>query len=130
MEGQRIRIKLKAYEHAMLDRTTDDIVKTARRTGARVIGPIPLPTKRSVYTVLRSPHVNKKSREQFEIRIHKRLIDLTHTTQQTIDDLTKLVLPEVCRYWPLPLPVVALKMIVELLFSSNPSQISVSPMVA
>ena len=93
MEGQRIRIKLKAYEHAMLDRTTHDIVNAARRTGAHVIGPIPLPTRRSVYTVLRSPHVNKKSREQFEIRIHKRLIDLTHTTQQTIDDLTKLVLP-------------------------------------
>ena len=93
MEGQRIRIKLKAYEHAMLDRTTHDIVNAAKRTGAHVIGPIPLPTKRSVYTVLRSPHVNKKSREQFEIRIHKRLIDLTHTTQQTIDDLTKLVLP-------------------------------------
>jgi len=93
MEGQRIRIKLKAYEHAMLDRTTNDIVNAARRTGAHVIGPIPLPTRRSVYTVLRSPHVNKKSREQFEIRIHKRLIDLTHTTQQTIDDLTKLVLP-------------------------------------
>jgi small subunit ribosomal protein S10 len=93
MEGQRIRIKLKAYEHAMLDRTTNDIVNAARRTGARVIGPIPLPTRRSIYTVLRSPHVNKKSREQFEIRVHKRLIDLTHTTQQTIDDLTKLVLP-------------------------------------
>jgi small subunit ribosomal protein S10 len=93
LEGQRIRIKLKAYEHAMLDRTTNDIVNAAKRTGAHVIGPIPLPTKRSVYTVLRSPHVNKKSREQFEIRIHKRLIDLTHTTQQTIDDLTKLVLP-------------------------------------
>ncbi len=93
MEGQKIRIKLKAYEHAMLDRTTNDIVNAARRTGARVIGPIPLPTRRSIYTVLRSPHVNKKSREQFEIRIHKRLIDLTHTTQQTIDDLTKLVLP-------------------------------------
>ena len=87
---KKIRIKLKAYEHATLDRTTD---KTAKRTGARVRGPIPLPTRRSVYTVLRSPHVNKKSREQFEIRIHKRLIDLTHTTQQTIDDLTKLVLP-------------------------------------
>ena len=93
MEGQRIRIKLKAYEHAMLDRTTSDIVNAAKRTGAHVIGPIPLPTRRSVYTVLRSPHVNKKSREQFEIRVHKRLIDLTHTTQQTIDDLTKLVLP-------------------------------------
>lgn len=93
MDGQRIRIKLKAYEHAMLDRTTSDIVNAARRTGAHVIGPIPLPTRRSVYTVLRSPHVNKKSREQFEIRVHKRLIDLTHTTQQTIDDLTKLVLP-------------------------------------
>jgi small subunit ribosomal protein S10 len=93
MNHQKIRIKLKAYEHATLDRTTDDIVKTAKRTGAQVSGPIPLPTRRSVYTVLRSPHVNKKSREQFEIRIHKRLIDLTHTTQQTIDDLTKLVLP-------------------------------------
>ncbi len=93
MEGQRIRIKLRAYEHATLDRTTSDIVNAAKRTGAHVIGPIPLPTKRTVYTVLRSPHVNKKSREQFEIRIHKRLIDLTHTTQQTIDDLTKLVLP-------------------------------------
>ncbi len=90
MEGQRIRIKLKAYEHAMLDRTTDDIVKTARRTGARVIGPIPLPTRRSVYTVLRSPHVNKKSREQFEIRTHKRMLDIVDPTPQTVDALMKL----------------------------------------
>ena len=93
MEGQRIRIKLKAYEHATLDRTTDDIVRTARRTGARVIGPIPLPTRRSVYTVLRSPHVNKKSREQFEIRTHKRLIDIFEPTPQTVDALMKLDLP-------------------------------------
>ena len=93
MNYQKIRIRLKAYEHSTLDRTADEIVKTAKRTGAQVQGPVPLPTRRSVYTVLRSPHVNKKSREQFEIRIHKRLIDLTHTTQQTIDDLTKLVLP-------------------------------------
>ena len=74
----------------MLDRTTDDIVKTAKRTGARVIGPIPLPTRRSVYTVLRSPHVNKKSREQFEIRTHKRLLDIIDPTPQTVDALMKL----------------------------------------
>jgi len=93
MANQRIRINLKAFDHRLIDQSAREIVDTARRTGAQVRGPIPLPTKRSVYTVLRSPHVNKKSREQFEIRVHKRLIDLTHTTQQTIDDLTKLVLP-------------------------------------
>ena len=93
MDGQKIRIKLKAYEHSMLDRSAEEIVKTARRTGAEVSGPIPLPTKRTVYTVLRSPHVNKKSREQFEIRVHKRLIYLTNVTSKAVDALQKLDLP-------------------------------------
>jgi len=93
MVNEKIRIRLKAFDYRILDTSTNEIVDTARRTGARVVGPIPLPTHISRYTVNRSPHVDKKSREQFEIRIHKRLIDLTHTTQQTIDDLTKLVLP-------------------------------------
>lgn len=93
MDGQRIRIRLKAYEHSMLDRSAEEIVRTARRTGAEVFGPIPLPTKRSVYTVLRSPHVNKKSREQFEIRVHKRLIWITNVTPKAVDALQKLDLP-------------------------------------
>jgi small subunit ribosomal protein S10 len=93
LDGQRIRIKLKAYEHSTLDRSAEEIVKTARRTGAEVSGPIPLPTKRTVYTVLRSPHVNKKSREQFEIRVHKRLIYLTNVTAKAVDALQKLDLP-------------------------------------
>ena len=93
MDGQKIRIRLKAYEHSMLDRSAEEIVKTARRTGAEVSGPIPLPTKRTVYTVLRSPHVNKKSREQFEIRVHKRLIYLTNVTTKAVDALQKLDLP-------------------------------------
>ncbi len=93
MDGQKIRIRLKAYEHSMLDRSAEEIVKTARRTGADVSGPIPLPTKRTVYTVLRSPHVNKKSREQFEIRVHKRLIYLTNVTSKAVDALQKLDLP-------------------------------------
>lgn len=93
MDGQRIRIKLKAYEHSTLDRSAEEIVKTARRTGAEVSGPIPLPTKRTVYTVLRSPHVNKKSREQFEIRVHKRLIYITNVTAKAVDALQKLDLP-------------------------------------
>ncbi|HEY5133023.1 MAG TPA: 30S ribosomal protein S10 [Candidatus Krumholzibacteriaceae bacterium] len=93
MDGQKIRIKLKAYEHSTLDRSAEEIVKTARRTGAEVSGPIPLPTKRTVYTVLRSPHVNKKSREQFEIRVHKRLIYLTNVTSKAVDALQKLDLP-------------------------------------
>jgi len=91
--GQKIRIRLKAYDHVMLDRSTGEIVRAAKRTGARVLGPIPLPTKRSIYTVLRSPHVDKKSREQFETRIHKRLIDIEDTTPQTIDSLMRLDLP-------------------------------------
>ena len=93
MDGQKIRIKLKAYEHSTLDRSAEEIVKTARRTGADVSGPIPLPTRRTVYTVLRSPHVNKKSREQFEIRVHKRLIYLTNVTSKAVDALQKLDLP-------------------------------------
>ncbi len=93
MDGQRIRIRLKAYEHSTLDRSAEEIVRTARRTGAEVSGPIPLPTKRTVYTVLRSPHVNKKSREQFEIRVHKRLIYLTNVTPKAVDALQKLDLP-------------------------------------
>jgi len=90
---QRIRIRLKSYDHAMLDRSAAEIVRTAKRTGAKISGPVPLPTKRSVYTVLRSPHVDKKSREQFEIRVHKRLIDIVESTQDTIDALMKLELP-------------------------------------
>jgi small subunit ribosomal protein S10 len=90
---QRIRIKLKAYDHRMLDMSTSEIVAAAQRTGARVSGPIPLPTRRSVYTVLRSPHVDKKSREQFEIRVHKRMIDIINPTAQTVDALMRLDLP-------------------------------------
>ncbi len=93
MPGEKIRIRLKAYDHVMLDRSAKEIVRAAKRTGAKVLGPIPLPTKRSVYTVLRSPHVDKKSREQFETRIHKRLIDIEDTTPQTVDSLMKLDLP-------------------------------------
>lgn len=93
MPSQRIRIRLKAYDHVMLDRSAGEIVRAAKRTGARVLGPIPLPTKRSIYTVLRSPHVDKKSREQFETRIHKRLVDIEDTTPQTVDSLMRLDLP-------------------------------------
>ena len=93
MPGQKIRIRLKAYDHATLDRSTDEIVKTVKRTGARISGPIPLPTRRSIYTVLRSPNIDKKSREQFETRIHKRLIDIYDSTSQTVDSLMKLDLP-------------------------------------
>jgi len=91
--GQKIRIKLKAYDHASLDRSSDEIVRTAKRTGARISGPVPLPTRRSIYTVLRSPHIDKKSREQFETRIHKRLIDIYDSNPQTVDSLMKLDLP-------------------------------------
>lgn len=92
-ESQKIRIRLKAYDHRVLDQSTSEIVDTCRRTGAKVTGPIPLPTSRSVITVLRSPHVDKKSREQFEIRTHKRLIDIIEPTTQTVDALMKLDLP-------------------------------------
>ncbi len=86
----KIRIRLKAYDYRLLDQSASEIVDTARRTGARVAGPIPLPTKISRYTVLRGPHVDKKSREQFEIRTHKRLLDILEPTQQTLDALMKL----------------------------------------
>ena len=92
-QGQRIRIRLRSYDHAILDKSAGEIVATAKRTGARTAGPIPLPTARTVYTVLRSPHVDKKSREQFEIRVHKRLIDIMKPTPQTVDALQKLDLP-------------------------------------
>jgi len=91
--GQKIRIKLKAYDHRLIDKSTDKIIRTAKATGAAISGPVPLPTKRSLYTVLRSPHVDKKSREQFETRIHKRLIDILNSTPKTIDALMKLELP-------------------------------------
>ena len=87
---KKIRIRLKAYDPRLLDKTTADIVDTAKRTGARVIGPIPIPTRRELYTVLRSPHVNKKSREQFEIRTHIRLLELLDPTPDTIDKLKVL----------------------------------------
>lgn len=90
MNSQKIRIRLKAFDHKLLDQSTKEIVDTARRTGAKVAGPIPLPTRINRYTVLRSPHVDKKSREQFEIRTHKRMLDILEPTQQTIDQLMKL----------------------------------------
>ena len=93
MVRERIRIRLKAYDHRILDQSTSEIVDTARRTGAVIAGPIPLPTVMNRYTVLRSPHVDKKSREQFEIRTHKRLLDILEPTQDTVDALMKLDLP-------------------------------------
>lgn len=92
MENQKIRIKLKAFEHKILDKAVKDIVNTAKRTGARVVGPIPLPTRIEKFCVTRSPHVDKNSREQFEIRTHKRLIDIFEHNPQTIDALMKLEL--------------------------------------
>ena len=89
-ETQKIRIRLKAYDHRLLDQSVAEIVDTAKRTGAKVVGPIPLPTSINKFCVLRSPHVDKKSREQFEIRTHKRLMDILEPTQQTIDALMKL----------------------------------------
>ena len=93
MAVDKIRIRLKAYDHAALDRSVDEIVQTVRRSGARIVGPVPLPTSRTIYTVLRSPHVDKKSREQFETRVHKRLVDIYESTPQTVDALMKLDLP-------------------------------------
>lgn len=93
MPKENIRIRLEAYDHAILDQSAKEIVLTAKRTGAKISGPIPLPTCKRIFTVLRSPHVDKKSREQFEIRIHKRLIDITQFTPQTVDALMKLDLP-------------------------------------
>ncbi len=92
-ETQKIRIKLRAYDHRLLDQSTEEIVKAAQRTGAAINGPIPLPTAMSKYTVLRSPHVDKKSREQFEMRTHKRLLDIVNPTAQTVDALMRLDLP-------------------------------------
>ena len=91
--GEKIRIRLKAYDHRILDQSTREIVDTAKRTGADVAGPIPLPTVINRWTVLRSPHVDKKSREQFEMRTHKRLIDILEPTPDTVDALMKLDLP-------------------------------------
>ncbi len=93
---QRIRIRLKAYDHKVIDQSAKQIVDTAIRTGATVAGPIPLPTKKTVYTVVKSPHVYKKGREQFEMRVHKRLIDVLEPTPKTIDSLMNLSLPAGC----------------------------------
>jgi len=90
---RRIRIKLKSFDHNLIDKSSERIVRTVKQTGAVISGPVPLPTRRSVYTVNRSPHVDKKSREQFETRIHKRLIDIFNSTQKTVDALMKLELP-------------------------------------
>ena len=90
MNDQKIRIRLKAFDHKLLDQSVEEILDTAMRTGARVVGPIPLPTRINKYCVLRSPHIDKKSREQFEIRTHKRLLDILEPTQETIDALMKL----------------------------------------
>ena len=91
--SDKIRIRLKAYDYRVLDQSTTEIVDTAKRTGARLAGPIPLPTTKNKWTVLRSPHVDKKSREQFEIRTHKRLIDINDPSQKTVDALMRLNLP-------------------------------------
>ena len=93
MANQKIRIKLKGYEHTIVDQSAARIVEAAKRTKARVSGPIPLPTEKEIVTILRSPHKHKDSREQFEMRTHKRLIDILNPTQQTMDALTKLELP-------------------------------------
>ena len=93
MANQRIRIKLKAYEHSLIDQSAEKIVDTAKRTGAQVSGPIPLPTEKEIVTILRATHKYKDSREQFEMRTHKRLIDITNATSATTDALTKIDLP-------------------------------------
>lgn len=92
-KSQKIRIRLKAYDHKLLDQSAAKIVDTAKRTGAQIVGPIPLPTQKSIYTILRSPHVNKDSREQFEMRTHKRLLDVVEPTKRTVDALMALNLP-------------------------------------
>ena len=93
MAQQKIRIKLRAFDHKLLDQSAERIVETAKKTGASVAGPIPLPTEKSIYTILRSPHVNKDSREQFEMRTHKRLIDILNASPKTVDSLMRLDLP-------------------------------------
>lgn len=93
MARQKIRIKLKSYDHNLIDKSAERIIRTVKQTGAVISGPIPLPTEKKVYTVLRSPHVDKKSREQFESRTHKRLIDILNSNPKTVDSLMKLELP-------------------------------------
>ena len=93
MASQKIRIKLKSYDHNLVDKSAEKIIRTVKQTGAVVSGPIPLPTKKQIYTVLRGPHVDKKNREQFEHRAHKRLIDILSTSSKTVDALMKLELP-------------------------------------
>ena len=93
LENDKIKIRMEAYDHEILDKSAMDIVESAKRTGAKVSGPIPLPTRIERYTVLRGPHVNKKSREQFEIRTHKRLIHISEPTSKTVDALSKLNMP-------------------------------------
>ena len=93
MQNQRIRIRLKAFDHRLIDQSTQEIVDTAKRTGAQVKGPIPLPTNKEKFTVLISPHVNKDARDQYEIRTHKRLLDIVEPTEKTVDALMKLDLP-------------------------------------
>lgn len=91
--SEKIRIRLKAYDHVVLDQSAEKIVETAKKTGAKVSGPIPLPTQKEIVTILRSPHKHKDSREQFEMRTHKRVIDILYPTQKTVDNLMKLDLP-------------------------------------
>ena len=93
MANQTIRINLKSYDHILLDKSTEKIVRTAKSTGAVISGPIPLPTRRTIYTILRSPHVDKKSREQFQTKIYKRLVDILNSTPKTVESLMKLDLP-------------------------------------
>ena len=93
MAQQKVRIRLKAYDHRLLDASAARIVETAKRTGAQISGPVPLSTEKNIYTILRSPHVNKDSREQFEMRTHKRLIDILEPTAKTMDSLMRLELP-------------------------------------
>ena len=91
--SEKIRIRLKAYDHVVLEQSAERIVETAKRTGAKVSGPIPLPTQKEIITILRSPHINKDSREQFEMRTHKRVIDILYPTQKTVETLSKIELP-------------------------------------
>jgi small subunit ribosomal protein S10 len=92
-DTNRIRIRLKAYDFRLLDKSVDEIVKNTRNTGAKVVGPVPLPTERTLYTILRSPHVNKKAQDQFQMLVHKRMVDIINPTQQTTSALKKLNLP-------------------------------------
>ncbi len=93
MDKERMRIKLKAFDNRLLDQSAKEIIELVQKTGVKISGPVPLPTRKEVYTVLRSPHVNKKSREQFQMKIHKRVIDIIEPTARTVDSLSKLSLP-------------------------------------